>query len=269
MKQIRLRAVHLTVTVLVSASLLPFSTLAWSQKTPQSTPSSSTLVLGFDSAVNNPEGKAAAAKLMQALGGAEEVDAVKTLHQKITTVKQGQRIEGDQTIVYPDKQAQKLKMSQGTVLRVVTPTTAFMVAGGKVQDLSAREAASSQAALKHDFINVLQHINDKKYAFNAIGDDKVGETMGTVVEVSADGVPTRWWIAADGKLLQERFTDTSQDIPAILTFQYSDWKKFGGLNYPTKYVVLDSGDNLLFTMTLTAMEVNADVDSKLFEKPTR
>ena len=269
MKHIRLQAAFLKVAVLISALLPVLSTLAWSQKTSQSNPSSSTLVLDFDSRVSNAQGQAAAAKLLQALGGADEVNAVKTLRQKVTIVKQGQRIEGDQTIVYPDKQTQKMRLPQGTVLRVVTPTSAFMVTGSKVQDLSARESASSQAALKHDFLNVLQHLHDKRYAFDAIGDGNVGDTVATVVDVSADDVPTRWWIGPDGKLLQERFTDTGQDTPTTLTFRYSDWKKFGGLDYPTKYLLLDEGDNTVLTMTLTAMEINPDVDSKIFEKPAK
>ncbi len=269
MNLIRLQAYLFKIAVVMSALLAALTISAWAQKTTQSNPSSSTLVLDFNSAVSNPAGQAAAARLLQALGGADEVNGVKTLQQKITTLKQGQRIEGDQTIVYPDKQAQKLRLPQGSVLRVVTPTSSFVVTGAKVEELSAREAAASQDALKHDFINVLQHLHDKKYTFDAIGDDKVSDTVATVVDVTADGVPTRWWIGPDGKLLQERSTDTSQDSPATLTFQYSDWKNFGGLLYPTKYVVLDAGDNPVMTMTLTAMQVNANVDPKLFEKPSK
>ena len=122
----------------------------------------------------------------------------------------------------------------------MTPSAAFMVVGSQVRDLSPAQRASSDAALKHDFLSVLRHINDPKYVFSATGKEKLGDSEATVVDVNADGVSTQWWIAPDGKLLQERFSDTGEKGPTTLTMKYSDWKSFDGLRYPTKYAV--SGD---------------------------
>jgi len=38
----------------------------------------------------------------------------------------------DQSVVYPDKQAQKIKLPQGEILQVVTPASAFMTMGNQV-----------------------------------------------------------------------------------------------------------------------------------------
>jgi hypothetical protein len=260
--------------VLLGITVLSISLLLHAQTSPKkpaqkNTPTSGTLVLTFGAAVNNPEGQAAAAKLLQALGGTDHVDAVKTLRQKIIMLKQGQKIESEQTIVYPDKQAQEIKLPQGPVLRVVTPTEAFAVTGSQVSDLPAAEAASSRAALKHDFLNVMQHIHDPKYAFEANGQERIDDVDATIVAVNADGTPTRWWIAADGRLLQECFTDLGQAVPTTLTFKYSDWKKFGGLNYPTRYAMEDESGRTVLTMSLVGMQVNATVDQKLFERPSK
>ena len=264
----RCRSAWLSITVTCVSLLLSAQTSP--RKPGQSnTPTSGTLVLSFGAAVNNPEGQAAAAKLLQALGGAEHVDAVRSLRQKIVLLKQGQKIEGEQTIVYPDEQAQQMTLSHGKSLRVVTPSAAFVVTGSQVSDLPSAEATSSREALKHDFLNVMQHIHDSKYAFEANGQERVDDIDATVVAVNADGTPTRWWIAADGRLLQECFTDLAQAVPTTLTFKYSDWRKFGGLNYPTKYVMLDEGGQTLLTMSLVGMQVNAPVDPKLFEKPSK
>lgn len=260
--------------VLIGIATLSLSLLVAAQATPKkpapnNTPTSGTLVLTFGAAVNNPEGQAAAAKLLQALGGSDHVDAVKSLHQKFVLLKQGKKTDGEQTIVYPDKQAQQMKLPQGTVLRVVTPSEAFVVNGSQVSDLPANESASSRAALKHDFLNVMQHINDPKYAFEANGQERVDDIDATTVAVNADGTPTRWWIAADGRLLQECFTDLTQSVPTTLTFKYSDWRKFGALNYPAKYVMLDEAGQTVLTMSLVGMQVNAPVDAKLFERPKK
>ncbi len=260
--------------VLLGTTVLAISLLLPAQTTPKkpaqrNAPTSGTLVLTFAAAVNNPEGQAAAAKLLQALGGAEHVDSVKTLRQKFVLLKQAQKIEGEQTIVYPDQQAQEMKLPQGAVLRVVTPTSAFVVTGSKVEDVPLGEATLSRDTLKHDFLNVMQHIHDPKYAFEGNGQERIDDVDATVVAVNADGTPTRWWIAADGRLLQESFTDMTQAVPTTLTFQYSDWRRFGGLNYPAKYVMQDESGRTVLTMSLVAMQVNAPVDPKLFEKPSK
>ena len=261
-----------TVTRIVA--VFAFATLSlsslFSQQTsanPQNQHPTGTMVLSFGPTESNPEGKAAAEKLLQALGGATEVNGVKSLHQTVITLRQGQKIGTEQTIVYPNKQAQTVTLPQGKTTMVVTPTTAFVVRGNQVQGFPPNQRAAFDATLKHDFINVLQHLNDPKYIFVALGQEKVRGQEATIVDVEADGVPTRWWIAADGKLLQERYSDMAQGGGAMQTMIYLDWKNFGGLKYPTRYQMTQPGQPEM-TMTLTAMEVNATVNPKVFEMPT-
>jgi hypothetical protein len=231
--------------------------------------SGSALVLNFGPTASNPEGKAAADRFLQAMGGPAKVNAVKSLRQTVVALRQGQRMELEQSIVYPDKQAQRMTLPQGKALLVVTPTDAFMVVRGQLQNLPPTQRAALDATLKHDFINILQRIDDPKYVFVATGQEKVGNTEATVVDVEADGVPTRWWIATDGKLLQERYSDMTQASGSIQTMTYSDWKSFGGLNYPTKYELFSEAGQPQMSMTLTAMEVNSAVDRKVFERPAQ
>jgi zinc protease len=216
---------------------------------------------------SNAAGKAAVAKLLQALGGSGKVDAVKTLHQNVTMVQQGSEIKIDQSIVYPDRQAQKIALPQGELLQVVTPDASFMVMGPQVRDLPTNQRNSELSSLKHDFVNVLQHVGDSKYTFTANGQEKLGDIEATVVDVNADGAPTRWWIGGDGKLLQEQSPTLGQSGPTTQTMKYSDWKNFDGLLYPTKYEMLEGAGEQAVTITLSTMEVNAAIDPKLFLKP--
>jgi zinc protease len=215
---------------------------------------------------SNAEGMAAAAKLVHAMGGEAKVNAIKALHQVIVLEQQGADLKIDQSIVYPDKQVQKMTLPQGEMLQVVTPESAFMAMGTQVRELPPVMRKSQMTALKRDFVNVLQHTADPKYTFTANAKEKLGDVEATVVDVNADGAPTRWWIGPDGKLLQERFTEVGQNGPSTMTMKYSAWKNFDGLQYPTKFEML-SGEESDGSMTLTAMEVNAPVDPKLFEKP--
>lgn len=218
---------------------------------------------------SNAEGRAAVNRLVQVLGGSAKVHAVKTLRQTVTMVQRGQQTKIDQRIVYPNKQAQRLSLPQGELRLVVTPTAAFMVKGPQVRDLPPIQRASANAALKHDFINVLQHVNDPKYTFTATSNEMLDDLESTVVNVNADGTFTRWWISAEGKLLQERYSEIGQAGPTTQTMRYSDWKSFGGLQYPAKYEMLDEDGQPEFSMILVAMEVNDAVDPKLFDKPTQ
>ena len=269
MTTVRRIVAFLTLTVLPLCSLVAQQTPPKPQNSASKGSSSSVLNLSFGPEESNPEGKAAADKLLQALGGPAKVNAVKTLRQSVVALRGAQRIDIEQTIVYPNEQAQEMKLPQGKTLLVVTPGDAFMVVGGQLQNLPPAQRAALDATLKHDFINVLQHINDPKYVFFATGLDKVGGAQATVVDVEADGVPTRWWVGTDGKLLQERYSDMAGAGITTQTMTYSDWKNFGGLDYPTKYQMFNQAGQPQLTMTLTSMEVNPTVDSKLFERPAQ
>ena len=150
---------------------------------------------------------------------------------------------------------------------MVTPQASFRAMGGHMQDLHPSQRDSEVDSLKRDMVNVLQHLNDPKYTFFAKGKEKLNGTEATVVEVNAVGAQTRWWIAPDGKLLQEVFSDVGPDGPETVTLKYSDWKDFSGVMFPTKYSISSGEEQGDTNVTLTAIEVNAAVDPKLFEKP--
>lgn len=236
-----------------------------SQSGPPKRSSSSTLVVGFGPTVSNAEGKAAAEKLLQAMGGATKVNSIKTLHQTVSAVQDGRHIDIEQSIVYPDKQAEILKTPQGRVLLVVTPIDAFTVVGGQAQDLPPDQKTALESALKHDPINVLQHVNDANYVFVASGQEDVDGAHATVVDVEAAGIPTRWWIGADGKLLRERYYGEGGKMQTMV---YSAWKNFEGLQYPTKYDTLNEAGQSGMTMTLTGMQINPVISQGLFQRPS-
>ena len=217
---------------------------------------------------SDSEGRAAAYRLMQALGGAAKVNGVRTLHQTFMMDQQGQPLMVDQSIVYPDKQAQKITTPHAETIRiVVTPTTAFMTKGRLVRALPPTQSASSKAAFKHDFLNLLQHLNNPNYKFSARAKEKLGTAEATVVDVHADGVQTRWWIGEDGRLLQEQYSETAETKTSTQLMKYFDWRSFDGLEYPTGYEMYDETGQPRMRMRLVKMEVNAAIDPELFKKP--
>ena len=122
---------------------------------------------------SNPEGKAAVAKLIEAMGGAESEcgeDSAAVVHDEAA----GRGREIVQSTAYPDKQAQQISMPQVEVLQVVTPESAFLVMRKRATDFSPSQRASVVAASKRDFLNVLQHVNDASYMFRVSGKERLG-----------------------------------------------------------------------------------------------
>jgi zinc protease len=215
---------------------------------------------------SNAEGRAAVARLVDTFGGKAALRGVKSLHLSFVMEQAGAQMPIEQTIAYPDRQVQQMATPQGEIRQVVSPEAAFVVLGGQLRDLPASMRKSELAGMKRDFLNVLQHADDASYTFSATSKEKLDGVEATVVEVSADGVPTRWWISAGGELLQEEYTEMGQAGPSTLTVRYSGYKSFGALKLPTAYQ-LHNGDEGDTTMTLVAAEVNPKFDPAIFEKP--
>ncbi len=211
----------------------------------------------------NPEGKAAVATLAEAMGGAAKVASVKTLRQHLTMSQENADMTIDQSTIYPDKQAQKVIFPSGVIWQVVSPEASF-ISEAKVEDLTPSQRDAVAAGLKRDFLNVLQHADDPKYTFSAIGKEKLGDTEATVVDVNADGLAVRWWIGADGTLLQEEHTEAG----VRYTTKYSKWDNFDGLKYPTKMEMLANGAEQA-SEVLHDMKVNPEIDPAIFQRPKR
>ena len=159
----------------------------------------------------NAEGKAAIARLTEAMGGAAKVNSVKTLLQHLTMTQENAEMKIVQSTVYPDKQAQRVVFPSGVVWQVLSPEAAF-ISRATVEDLTPSQREAVAAQLKRDFLNVLQHADDPKYTFTANGKDKLGDNDATVVDVNADGLAVRWWIGPDGTLLQEEHSEAGRQL---------------------------------------------------------
>jgi zinc protease len=242
------------------------------ETTPDSAPAAALVIPAAMAAGSRPPqpfgvgvGRATIDKLAEAMGGAAKVASVKTLRQHLRMSQENAEMTIDQSTVYPDKQAQKVVFPSGVIWQVVSPEAAF-ISRAKVEDLtpSLRDAVAAQ--LKRDFLNVLQHADDPKYTFSAIGNEKLGDTEATVVDVNADGLAVRWWIGTDGTLLQEEHTEAGAQGPQTYTIKYSRWQDFDGLKYPTKAEIF-AGRTKQASEVLIDMKVNSEIDPLLFKRP--
>ena len=221
---------------------------------------------------SNPEGKALAAKVVQALGGAEKVNAVKALQTDFTSTQLTGPRQGttkvQTTVVYPDHMKVDLQMPQGNVSMIVTPQAAFAsMQGMGTQALPDSRKEETLAQIHRDLIYVAQHVSDPEFSFTANGTEKSGDTNTTIVDVSGPGVEMRWFVDPQtGKIVRETFEAMGPMGLAKTETSFSDWRPVDGLNIPFHRSNNQNGQPAS-TVQFTTIQVNPPVDPKIFEKP--
>ncbi len=219
-------------------------------------------------AVSNPEGKALASKVADALGGAAKVKSVHAIRAKLEQQSQEEQSPPVEiTVVFPDRMHVAMESPMGPMNVVFTSTSAFMSAQGQVRDIPASQKKESLDQIKRDITFIAQHADDPKFTFTANGSEKIGDVEAKIVDINADGTPTRWYVdPKTGRVLRERFTAMGRSGPFQSENDFSDWKSFDGLTLPAKQVSKKDGKETS-TVTFTEVHVNPQVDPKLFEKP--
>jgi len=221
---------------------------------------------------SNPEGKVLATKVVQALGGAEKLNSVKSLKSAFTleqkTGPMPGQIQAETTIVYPDHMKVDMTMQQGSFSMIITPAAAFVVSGGQlVQELPPSRRDESMAQIRRDLIYIAQHVSDPAFKFAASGTEKSGDINTRVVEVSGPGVDMRWFVDPEsGRIIRETYQSMGRSGPENTETTFSDWRPVEGLNLPFRRVNKQNGEDSS-SAQFTSVQLNPQVDPKIFEKP--
>lgn len=218
---------------------------------------------------SNPEGKALAAKVVEAMGGLDKLQAVKSLKVSFTESEPGGTPTPIAlTILFPDRMHVDVQTPQGPLAIVVTPEIGFMSAEGRgSRDLPAEQKADTMTQLHHDPVYLAQHVNDPAFSFHAAGTEKIGDIEATIVDISG-GVPSiRWYVdPKSGRILRESYKGMGQSGPFQGETELSDWKTVDGLTLPYLHMNKQDGKDSS-TVKYEAIQINPVVDPKLFEKP--
>jgi zinc protease len=222
-------------------------------------------------AAGNPEGKALAAKFVEALGGKEKLAAVKTVEQKSTSVRntpQGEvALDSDNFVEYPDRVYSQLTTPMGKMTMAASPTMSYMNMGGQSGEMPPASKDEALKSLKRDVIAVAQHLDDPKYTFAADGTKKVGDVEANVLKINADGAEATWYLDPKTNLpLRSEFSALGQAGPVNRTSDYSGWKSFSGVNLYTTRAVSDNGKPSAKD-SIKEWVINPKIDPKIWEKP--
>jgi zinc protease len=233
--------------------------------------SSRSAAAGADAA-SAASGKTALARVVEGLGGAAKVQAVKSFRQKskahIKTLQGEFDVEIDSLTVFPDRQRQNVQAPMGSMTLVVAPDVSFMSAPGVgVRDMPASQKESALKDVKTHPIYVAQHLDDPKTVVRAVGKEKVGDLEAQVLELNVDGAEAKWWVDPQtGRILKTSARVSGMGPPADQVIEYSDFRTIGGMPIPFKQKLTRDGQDA-GSVELQEFEVNPTIDPTTFEKP--
>ena len=221
---------------------------------------------------SNSEGKALAAKVVDAMGGLAKLQSVKSLRSDFTLTRKTP--QGDlpltikTTIVFPDRMHAEIQAPQGTMTIVVTPTAGFMSAAGMgVRDMPPSQKADSMQQIHRDLIFIGQHLSDPAFTFSSGGTYMFGGAQVSVLDISGAGVSIRWSVdAQSGRILGETYEGMGPSGPSHNETSFEDWKTVDGLTLPYVRKNKENGQDSS-TVQFSKIEINPKIDSQLFEKP--
>jgi len=221
-------------------------------------------------ASSNEEGKALLARAIEAAGGPAKLAAIKALRTKqtVTLKAQGVSLERVETDVLPDKVHSIITLpGMGEMTSVVSPETNYMKMGENTQPVPAGQREDSLNSLHRSFYYVAQHAGDPKYSFAAVGKEKVGEVVASVLAISDGSTQFKWYIdPASGRVLRAQFEGNTPAGPGTISVDFSEWKTVDGITLPFHAEASSNGD-VISTVATNSVEFNPQIDASLFAKP--
>jgi zinc protease len=218
---------------------------------------------------SNPEGKALVAKVAAAMGGLAKLQSIKAVHVSIAESDSGGPSSPvDVTIAYPDSMHIEVQTPQGNLSIVTTPDAAFMsMAGRGTRSMPPAQKTEMLSQLHHDLIYIAQHADDPSFTFTAAGTEKIVDVDAAILDIGGAIPWVRWSIdPKTGYILREKYKGMGQSGPFEGQSDLSDWRTVDGLTMPYKHANQQNGEQTSIA-EFKKIEINPQLDAKLFEKP--
>ena len=217
---------------------------------------------------SNPEGKALAEKVVNAMGGLPKLQSVKSLHESISEGEPGgPSTPVDITVAYPDNLHVEVQTPQGQLIFIATKNAGYMSMGGNTRSMPAAQKDDMLTQVHHDLIYIAQHVNDPSFTFTAAGTEKIGDVDAAILDIGGAIPWVRWYVdPKTGYILREKYKGMGQTGQFDGETDLSDWRTADGITGPYTHKNKQNGQDSSL-VEYKKVEINPAVDPKLFEKP--
>ncbi|MEW6212658.1 MAG: YHS domain-containing protein [Acidobacteriota bacterium] len=221
------------------------------------------------------KGTALIAKAVQAMGGAEKIDALAGYIEKRTGTVTRQNAQVEVKIIvtklFPDRVRQDRAIAGNSFAQVLRPGEMFVIVQQQ-RVFPGREPA--RAELERSFrrtpLEILRARRRADFKAYATGQGKAGESVVDVIAVEFGGVRAQIGIDATGRILSlsYRGRNSSGEVGET-TETYSDFRAVSGLTLPYKITGGFNAEHVPeSSFTVDEIQINPPVDPALFDKPT-
>ena len=128
---------------------------------------------------STPEGRALLAKVAEAMGGAERLQAVKAVQQKASMkmkTPQGEMsVDAESLLVFPDRQRQQLRTPMGEMTSVVSPEASFVSMPMGTREMPASQKDNALKELRTSPLALAQRASDPALRVRDAGTEKIGD----------------------------------------------------------------------------------------------
>ncbi len=220
---------------------------------------------------STPEGRALLARVVEGMGGAAKLKAVKAVQQKASmrmkTPQGDMSMDAESLTVFPDRQRQTMRTPMGEMTSVLSPQASFVSMPMGTREMPASQKENAQKELRTNPLAIAQRADDPAVTARDAGTEKIGEVEARILELSVEGSDVRWFVdPASGRILRTASRTMGPAGPAEQAMDHSDWRTVDGIAFAYKRSIRRNGEDA-GAIELTEVKVNPEVDPTLFDKP--
>ena len=217
------------------------------------------------------KGKAVFAKAVEALGGGEAVDSVKSYRTVTNSTMKSPMgdvsIKVVSTVSLPDRLRQEATTPMGPVVSVLNGEDSYMsMASRGARPLPESRRAELVKSIRRQPISLAQHRNDTDFKVQSLGTETVDGASLEALLVSFGGDETKVYVDADGRIVRQSYRGTGPAGPADMIASYSDFRPASNVVLPYKSQTMMNGE-VQQSSVAEEITVNPSVDEALFKKP--
>jgi predicted Zn-dependent peptidase len=217
------------------------------------------------------KGKAIFEKVVQALGGGDAVDSVKSIRTVSSSTMKSPMgdvsVKVVSTLSLPDRLRQEATTPMGPMISVINGDDGYLsMASRGTRPLPEARRADLAKSIRRQAISLAQHRNDKDFKVQSLGSETVDGAALEALLVSFGGEETKLHVDADGHIVRQSYRGAGPSGPADMVSSYSDFRPAANVVLPYKSQTTMNGE-MQQSSVAEEIAVNPSVDEALFKKP--